>query len=143
MKESTRFFRHGELPLVLLAMIAEQPRHAYQLLARLERLFAPAYEPSTGSVYPAVTALVLSGLIDSRQEGRRRIYSITPKGRRTLERNGETLAAIEARTGVRLTSAEIERVLARFAARLRSADNVKLELLEEELDRVAERILDE
>ena len=138
--EGSRFFRHGELPLVLLVLVAEQPRHAYQLLAKLEHLFSPAYEPSTGTVYPAVTALVDSGLVLARQEGRRRVYSITAKGRRLLDENGAVLAAVEARTGVRLTTAEIDRVIARFAAKVKAEATVDCELLEKELDRVAARL---
>jgi DNA-binding PadR family transcriptional regulator len=139
-EESGRFFRHGELPLVLLTMIAEQPRHAYQLLARLERLFSPHYEPSTGSVYPAVTALVESGLVDVKQDGRRRVYSMTPKGRRTLDRSREALAALETRTGVHLTAVELDRVIARFASRLRGDADVDLAMLEKELDGIVTRL---
>ncbi len=139
--EGKRFFRHGELPLVLLVMIRHQPRHAYQLLARLERLFAPAYEPSTGSIYPAVAALVDNGLVVAHDEGRRRIYSITAKGRRTLDRSGEALAEVEARTGVRLTTDELDSVLARFAARLKQAPSVDVAAVEKELEQVVERVL--
>jgi DNA-binding PadR family transcriptional regulator len=140
-QDGRRFFRHGELPLVLLVMIRDQPRHAYQLLARLERLFAPSYEPSTGSIYPAVAALVDSGLVAAQDEGRRRVYSITAKGRRTLERSGEALAEIEARTGVRLTTEDLDAVLARFAARLKQAPSVDVAAVEKELERVVERVL--
>lgn len=136
-----RFFRHGELPLVLLVMIRDQPRHAYQLLARLERLFAPSYEPSTGSIYPAVAALVDSGLVVAQEEGRRRVYSITAKGRRTLDRSGEALAEIETRTGVRLSTGELDAVLARFAARLKQAPSIDVAAVEKELERVVERVL--
>ena len=36
---SRRFFRHGELPLVLLALLAERPKHGYEIMADLTRLF--------------------------------------------------------------------------------------------------------
>ncbi|EUA73856.1 hypothetical protein I540_0264 [Mycobacteroides abscessus subsp. bolletii 1513] len=37
-----RFFRHGELPLVLLALLAQRPMHGYELMSELSRLFGPA-----------------------------------------------------------------------------------------------------
>ena len=45
----SRFFRYGELPLVLLALIEQEPLNGYELMGELERLFGPAYQPSAGA----------------------------------------------------------------------------------------------
>jgi DNA-binding PadR family transcriptional regulator len=118
---SRRFFRHGELPLVLLALVDQRPMHGYELMSELARLFGPAYRPSPGTVYPAVDALQTEGLIDGTDEGGRTRYATTTAGQHALDERARAVAAIELRTGVRLTGAEqLEPALARFAARVAS-----------------------
>ena len=114
-----RFFRHGELPLVLLALVAEQPRHGYEIMGELARLFGPSYRPSPGSVYPAVDALEAEALIEGEVGDGRTTYRTTPAGDEALGARSDALAALELRTGVRLARADcIEPALARFKARL-------------------------
>jgi DNA-binding PadR family transcriptional regulator len=114
-----RFFRHGELPLVLLALIAEQTRHGYEIMGELDRLFGPAYRPSPGSVYPAVEALQAEGLIEGELGNGKTTYRTTAAGGEALATHGDALAALELRTGARLARTDsIEPVLARFKARL-------------------------
>jgi DNA-binding PadR family transcriptional regulator len=137
-----RFFKHGELALVVLALLERQPMHGYQLIAELETLFGDDYEPSTGTVYPAVRALAEEGLVSSTDEGRRAVYSLTAVGRRALDKRSEQLAAIELRTGVVIrATAEIDRVLvrARDAAARVDADKalVILTRAAEELEALA------
>ena len=110
-----RFFRPGELPLVVLALLEQEPANGYQLLVRLQTLFAPAYEPSTGSVYPALAALESEGLIDSAPDGRSRTFTITPDGAALLHHKPEVIAGIENRTGRRLDHADAtDAAIARF-----------------------------
>jgi DNA-binding PadR family transcriptional regulator len=116
---SRRFFRHGELPLVLLALVFESPRHGYEIMAELTRLFGPRYRPSPGSVYPAIEALEAEGLIEGQTHGGKTTYSPTTAGREALEARRDGLAALELRTGARLDGADsIEPLLARFKARI-------------------------
>lgn len=115
-----RFFRSGELHLVLLALIARRPQHGYDLMAELEALFGPAYRPSPGSIYPALTALETEGLIETRDEGDRRVCVVTDVGRQALSERGQMLASVEARTGARLGGDSIEPALARLTARVRA-----------------------
>ncbi len=104
-----RFFRHGELPLVLLALLEREPMHGYQVLGELTRVFAGAYEPSAGSVYPAIRTLQQDGLVGASTDGRRSIYSLTDRGHQALRARGEELAALEVRTGVRLRVGDLGR----------------------------------
>jgi DNA-binding PadR family transcriptional regulator len=114
-----RFFRHGELPLVLLVLLAERPRHGYEILAELKRLFGPRYRPSPGSVYPAIEALYGEGLIDGQTDDAKTTYRITPAGEQAIEARRDALAALEVRTGARFGDADsIEPLLGRFRARL-------------------------
>lgn len=116
---SRRFFRHGELPLVVLALVAERPRHGYEVMGELDRLFGPGYRPSPGSVYPAIDALEAEGLIDGDVGDGRTTYRTTAAGETALAARSDTLATLELRTGARLARADsIEPVLARFKARL-------------------------
>lgn len=114
-----RFFRHGELPLVLLALVAERPRHGYEIMSELARLFGPAYRPSPGSVYPAVEALEAEGLIQGEVGDGKTTYRITAAGKQALGARGDALAALELRTGTRLGAGDsIEAAFASFKARL-------------------------
>jgi DNA-binding PadR family transcriptional regulator len=119
---SRRFFRHGELPLVLLALLSQRPRHGYQLMAELTRLFGPRYRPSPGSIYPAIEALEAEGLIEGggdNPNGGKTVYANTAAGEEALESRNELLAELEVRTGVRLGQGDaLEPLLARFKARL-------------------------
>ena len=52
-----RFFAHGDLRLVLLNLIAEKPRHGYELIKAIEEAAGGAYSPSPGVIYPTLTLL--------------------------------------------------------------------------------------
>jgi hypothetical protein len=58
-----RVFDAGELRLVLLRLIADQPRHGYDLIRAVEELTHGSYAPSPGVVYPTLTMLQDMGLI--------------------------------------------------------------------------------
>ncbi|HXQ45561.1 MAG TPA: PadR family transcriptional regulator, partial [Caulobacteraceae bacterium] len=47
-----RVFEQGDLRLVLLKLIAEKPRHGYELIKAVEEAVGGAYAPSPGVVYP-------------------------------------------------------------------------------------------
>lgn len=114
-----QFFAPGELPLVLLAVLGTEPRHGYELMAELDRLFSPAYRSSAGSVYPAIAALDEEGLIAATSTGPRRTYRLTAAGRGALAKRRSALAAIEVRTGARLRPEEaLGAALDRFVNRV-------------------------
>lgn len=132
-------FQHGELPLVVLALVARGPVHGYELMGELGRLLGPDYEPSPGSVYPALAALVSEGLVSSEGDGpRKRTYRTTAKGRTVLAKKRSALRAFEVRTGVRLGTEDVHSAIERFAARIALiAEHVDPGELDAELDRVA------
>ena len=134
-----RFFRHGELPLVLLWLVREHPRHGYDLMAELARLFGPAYRPSPGTIYPAVEALEAEGLIAGTPVAGKVVYELTAPGVQALDDRDDMLAAIEVRTGVHLRGADglpeqVDRLRARLlplAGRIDAAESAQI------LDRAA------
>jgi DNA-binding PadR family transcriptional regulator len=139
---SRRFFRHGELPLVALALLTDRPMHGYELMAELSRLFGPRYRPSPGSVYPALDALESEGLLEGEAEAGRTIYRATAAGAQALEERVDDLAALELRTGAQVgPSGSLDSVLARFKARIAPlSGRVDIATVAAVLDRAAAEI---
>lgn len=70
-----------ELRLVLLSLIAEKPRHGYDLIREIEKRSGGAYAPSPGVIYPTLTMLQDMGLIqESDTAGTRKVYAATGEG---------------------------------------------------------------
>lgn len=86
---------HGDLRLLILSLIAEQPRHGYDLMTEIEERTSGAYKPSAGVMYPALEVIQDMGLAKSKKEDGKRVFSITPDGEAELEANAETLAKIQ------------------------------------------------
>ena len=83
-----RMFESGELRLVLLKLIADEPRHGYDLIRAIEELTGGDYAPSPGVVYPTLTLLQDMGLIEEAAgEGARKPFQVTAEGREHLEQN--------------------------------------------------------
>ncbi|GJG88968.1 hypothetical protein tb265_41490 [Gemmatimonadetes bacterium T265] len=93
-----RFFAHGDLRLVILHLIAEQPRHGYDLIKAIEERVGGAYSPSPGVIYPTLTLLEDLGYVTVRpDEGAKKSYEITDAGRAFLDANRPTVDALLAR----------------------------------------------
>jgi len=139
---SRRFFRHGELPLVLLALLAARPRHGYEVMSELARLFGPRYRPSPGSVYPAMEALEAEGLVEGEAREGRTTYRTTAAGAKALAERADDVASLEVRTGARVRSSEsLEPTLERFKARLAPlSGHVDVKAVAAILDRAAAKI---
>ncbi|MBX0329181.1 PadR family transcriptional regulator [Oscillochloris sp. ZM17-4] len=84
-----RRHRRGDIKFALLELLAEQPRHGYDLIKELESRYAGFYRPSPGTVYPTLQLLADEGHLTSEQAEGKRIYTITESGRLLLaERQG-------------------------------------------------------
>ena len=94
-----RFFEHGDLRYVLLGLIAEQPRHGYELIKAIEERFGGIYSPSPGVIYPTLTLLEELGYIrpDDAAEGPRKQFTVTPEGTAFLAANRAVVDQIFAR----------------------------------------------
>jgi DNA-binding PadR family transcriptional regulator len=96
-----RIFGPGDLRLLLLALIAEKPRHGYELIKAIEQKFGGAYSPSPGSIYPTLTLLEeMDHVRASSSEGARKLFEITDQGRAFLDENRATLDGVMARMGM-------------------------------------------
>ncbi|HWJ34431.1 MAG TPA: PadR family transcriptional regulator [Steroidobacteraceae bacterium] len=86
---------------MLLALIAEKPRHGYELIKDIEQKFGGGYAPSPGSVYPTLTLLEELGHVRAAtSEGAKRLFEITTEGREFLAENRATVDGIRARMGL-------------------------------------------
>lgn len=92
-----RPLRHGDLPLLILALIAQKPRHGYDLIGQIETRTKGAYKPSPGVIYPALEVLQDLGQIRMVPEGGKKSYEITPEGQAELAANTVKLERIEDR----------------------------------------------
>ncbi|MDB5561881.1 MAG: PadR family transcriptional regulator, partial [Hyphomicrobiales bacterium] len=86
-----RMLASGDLRLVALYLIEEQPRHGYDLIKAIEEKTAGFYSPSPGIVYPALTFLEEAGFTTSTTEGNKKLYTITDEGRAHLSQNREAV----------------------------------------------------
>lgn len=91
-----RMFDSGALRLVVLGLIAEEPRHGYDIIKALEARFQGAYSPSPGAIYPMLQMLEEADLVSSAADGNKRLYSITEDGRAYLDRHAAELDRINA-----------------------------------------------
>ena len=84
----------GDLRLIALALIAEQPRHGYEIIKVLEDKTAGWYSPSPGIVYPTLTYLEEAGYVTAQMEGAKKLYTITEEGRAYLDANRDFVDAV-------------------------------------------------
>ena len=90
-----RMFESGELRLVLLKLIADEPRHGYDLIRAIEELTDGEYAPSPGVVYPTLTLLQDMGLIEEATgEGSRKPFQTTAEGKAHLEEKSDEIEAL-------------------------------------------------
>ena len=79
-RSGTRVGR-GEVRTAVLALLAEKPRHGYEIIREIEERSGGSWKPSAGSVYPTLQLLADEGLISAEESNGRKIYSLTEAGR--------------------------------------------------------------
>ncbi len=92
----------------MLSLVAESPRHGYEIIKALEERSGGFYSPSPGVIYPTLTFLEEAGHTVSSADGNKKIYAITDAGRAYLEENRVQADAILSRIewiGARLAQA--------------------------------------
>lgn len=93
-----RVFEQGDLRLIMLKLIADKPRHGYEIIKAIEDALGGAYSPSPGVVYPTLTLLDDLGFaVIQSEEGGKKLYAATEAGKKHLEDNSATVAAAFAR----------------------------------------------
>jgi DNA-binding PadR family transcriptional regulator len=95
-----RVFESGELRLVLLKLVADEPRHGYDLIRAVEELTGGEYAPSPGVIYPTLTLLQDMGLIEEAPgDGPRKPFQVTEEGRAHLEEKSDEVDGLFERLG--------------------------------------------
>jgi DNA-binding PadR family transcriptional regulator len=90
-----RMFESGELRLVLLKLIADEPRHGYDCIRAIEEMTGGDYAPSPGIVYPTLTMLDEMGLIaEQKSKDSKKVFAATDEGREHLEENEAQVEAL-------------------------------------------------
>lgn len=93
-----RVFDSSDLRLLLLKLIADQPRHGYELIRAIEELTGGSYVPSPGMVYPTLTMLQEMGHIaEAKAEGTRKAFMVTEEGIVHLDTRKDEVDALLAR----------------------------------------------
>jgi len=89
-RDRKRMFEGGQLRLVVLKLIADEPRHGYELIKAIEDLTEGDYGPSPGVVYPTLNMLEDIGfIVERKSKDSKKVYEATDAGRTHLEENEE------------------------------------------------------
>src|SRR5581483_1799679 len=94
-----RLFERGDLKYVILELLAERPRHGYDVIRALEERFRGLYSPSPGAVYPTLQMLEEMGYAAASEGDGKRVYAITDAGRRFLAERQPVMDDLRARMG--------------------------------------------
>ena len=131
-----RLFDYGELRLLLLAMIAERPRHGYELIKAIEERLGGSYTPSPGVIYPTLSWLDDMGYaaIEAEEAGRK-LYRITTEGEAFLVANRAAADALLSRAGSEGATGRVPAPVVRAMENLKLA--MRLRLRQGSLDQAA------
>jgi len=83
----------GDIRAGILALLAEQPRHGYEIIRELAERSDGAWRASPGSIYPTLKKLAHEGLVRADSGGGRRVFELTDTGRAYVAEHAEELAA--------------------------------------------------
>ncbi|WP_233994299.1 PadR family transcriptional regulator [Erythrobacter litoralis] len=166
-KRRGRMFAQGELRLALLALIAREPRHGYELIRAIEDMTGGGYAPSPGAVYPTLQLLEEEGQIKpakakgkakseggESETGGKKPFKATKSGKAELEERAEEVDQLMERLGahgeraerVREKSPDLFRAMGNLAnvlkirARSGKLDQNTIDQIVDIIDEVAKRI---
>jgi DNA-binding PadR family transcriptional regulator len=90
-------FEAGDIKLVILKLLSEEPSYGYQLIKTMEQRLGGGYTPSAGVIYPTLTLLEEEGLAAASEASGKKVYSVTAEGTAFLETNKARLSELFAR----------------------------------------------
>ena len=111
--------RRGDVRAAALALLAEEPRNGYQLIQEIAERSDGVWQPSPGSVYPALQQLEDEGLIQAETpEGGRKRYALTAEGREYVEAHADEVRAPwdDVASSVGTDAIELRRLIAAVTA---------------------------
>jgi len=83
----------GDVKAAVLALLAEEPMHGYQIIHEIEERSGGSWKPSAGSVYPTLQLLADEGLVEAAESNGRKTYSLTEAGRAVASADASPWAA--------------------------------------------------
>lgn len=89
----------GDVRAAVLALLAEQPRHGYEIIQEIAERSGGAWRPSPGSVYPTISQLEDEGLVVVEKTDGRRVVSLTGTGTTWVAEHREELDAVWEQVG--------------------------------------------
>lgn len=89
-----RFFAPGEMRLAILSLLAEGPKHGYELIKAFEARSGGLYRASAGTIYPTLQQLEDEELVVSESQTGKRVYHLTDRGRAELEASADAVKNI-------------------------------------------------
>ena len=92
-----KMFDAGALRYVVLQLIADKPRHGYEIIKEIELLAGGGYSPSPGAIYPLLALLLDMGHIDTSADGNKKLHTITADGSAFLAEHRQLVDAVLAR----------------------------------------------
>lgn len=152
-KRRGRMFGTGELRLALLALIAEEKRHGYELIKAIEDMTGGSYAPSPGAVYPTLQMLADEGKItEAKSKDAKKPFKATDEGTAELEERKDEVDALMARLGKhgeraeKVKSPDLFRAMGNLAnvlrnrARAGTLDKDVMDEIVDIIDEVAKRV---
>lgn len=94
-----KMFDSGAMRYVVLQLIAERPRHGYDIIKELEQRAGGSYTPSPGAIYPLLAMLADLGHVSVSADGAKKLHAATADGLAFLEENRQMVDALMARLG--------------------------------------------
>jgi DNA-binding PadR family transcriptional regulator len=89
-----RMLAQGDLRLIALSFIVQEPRHGYEIIKLVEEKTGDWYSPSPGIVYPTLTYLEEAGYVTASTDGSKKLYAITDEGRAYLKANRDLVEVV-------------------------------------------------
>lgn len=83
--------QRGDVRTAVLLVVADEAMHGYQIMQAMSERTGGAWRVSPGAVYPTIAQLEDEGLVTTREEGGRRLVTLTEEGRTYLEERKERL----------------------------------------------------
>ena len=78
----------GDVKAAILLLLAERPRHGYEIITELTDRSEGRWQPSPGSVYPVLKRLSRDGIVTATPEDGKAVFSLTEAGRALVEAEG-------------------------------------------------------
>jgi DNA-binding PadR family transcriptional regulator len=79
----------GDIRAAIMALLAEEPMHGYQIITEITDRSGGVWRPSPGSVYPTLQALEDQGLVSAATADGRRVFQLTDEGRAAADAIGD------------------------------------------------------